>query len=138
MQLLISLRYYFGAPGFSGLLNFVPYLQIIGYLPALLLCVLKAVAEGGHFGWIALSAALVLVAVQVIQDGYIVPKIQGKLSGMNPALILLSLSVWGILLGFIGLIIAIPLTSLLISYYDRVIIRQQDLYQEPTDENSPQ
>ncbi len=123
---------------FIGLLNFVPYLQIIGYLPALLLCVLKAVAEGGNFGWIALSAMLVLIAVQVIQDGYIVPKIQGKLSGMNPALILLSLSVWGILLGFIGLIIAIPLTSLLISYYDRVIIRQQDLYQEPNDENSPQ
>ena len=115
---------------FIGLLNFVPYLQILGYIPALLLCILKAVAEGGNFWWIAGSALLVLVVVQVIQDGVIVPRIQGKLSGMNPALILLSLSVWGILLGFIGLIIAIPLTSLLISYYDRVIIRQKELYQE--------
>ena len=115
---------------FIGLLNFVPYLQIIGYLPALALCVLKAVAEDVNFWWIALLAILVLVVVQVLQDAVIVPKIQGKMSGMNPALILLSLSVWGILLGIIGLIIAIPLTSLLISYYDRVIIQQKELYQE--------
>ncbi len=121
---------------FIGLLNFVPYLQILGYLPALALCVLKAVAEEVNFWWIALLAILVLVVVQVIQDGFIVPKIQGKMSGMNPALILLSLSVWGILLGVIGLIIAIPLTSLLISYYDRVIIQQKELYQESPPENN--
>lgn len=115
---------------FIGILNFVPYLQILGYIPALLLCILKAVATGGNFWWIALSAIIVLVAVQIIQDGFIVPRIQGKMSGINPALILLSLSVWGILLGFIGLIIAIPLTSLLMSYYDRVILQQKNLYQE--------
>ena len=116
---------------FIGILNFVPYLQIVGYIPALLLCVLKAVAEGGNFGWIALSAIIVLAVVQVVQDAFLVPKIQGKMSGLNPALILLSLSVWGVLLGFVGLILAIPLTSLLISYYDRVIIKQKELYQEP-------
>ena len=116
---------------FIGILNFIPYLQILGYIPALLLCILKAVATGGNFWMIALSAIIVLVVVQIIQDGFIVPKIQGKMSGMNPALILLSLSVWSILLGFIGLILAIPLTSLLMSYYDRVIIKQKDLYQEP-------
>jgi predicted PurR-regulated permease PerM len=120
---------------FIGLLNFVPYLQIIGYLPALALCILKAVAEDVNFWWIAFLAILVLVVVQVIQDGFIVPKIQGKMSGLNPALILLSLSVWGILLGIIGLIIAIPLTSLLISYYDRVIIQQKELYQESPPES---
>jgi predicted PurR-regulated permease PerM len=116
---------------FIGLLNFVPYLQILGYLPALGLCVLKAVADDVSFWWVALLTILVLVIVQVVQDGFIVPKIQGKMSGLNPALILLSLSVWGILLGIVGLIIAIPLTSLLIAYYDRVIIRRQNLYQEP-------
>jgi predicted PurR-regulated permease PerM len=121
---------------FIGILNFIPYLQILGYIPALLLCALKAVATGGNFGWIALSAAIVFGVVQVIQDGFIVPKIQGKMSGMNPALILLSLSVWGLLLGFLGLIIAIPLTSLLMSYYDRVIIKEKELYQAPSDDNS--
>lgn len=79
---------------------------------------------------IVLSVIIVLVVAQLIQDGFIVPKIQGKMSGMNPALILLSLSAWGVLLGFIGLIIAIPMTSLIISYYQRVVIEQKELYQE--------
>jgi predicted PurR-regulated permease PerM len=45
----------------------------------------------------------------------------GKAMGLNPAIILLSLSVWGTLLGFIGLIIALPLTTLLMAYYDNYI-----------------
>ena len=46
--------------------------------------------------------------------------------GLNPALILLSLSVWGTLLGFIGLIIALPLTTLLLAYYELYIIKRED------------
>lgn len=114
---------------FIGILNFVPYLQIVGYIPTLLLCILKAVVDGGNFGWIALEAVIVLTAAQVMQDAFLVPRIQGKMSGLNPALILLSLSVWGILLGVVGLILAIPLTSLLIAYYDRVVIKRKELYQ---------
>ncbi|WP_367890974.1 AI-2E family transporter, partial [uncultured Duncaniella sp.] len=41
----------------------------------------------------------------------------------NPAIIFLSLSIWGTLLGLIGLIIAIPLTTLLLAYYDEYVIR---------------
>lgn len=46
--------------------------------------------------------------------------------GLNPAVILLSLSVWGSLLGFIGLIIALPLTTLLISYYKRFVLEEKE------------
>ena len=46
--------------------------------------------------------------------------------GLNPAILLLSLSVWGALLGFIGLIIALPLTTLLIAYYQRYVTREQE------------
>ncbi|MCD8186906.1 MAG: AI-2E family transporter, partial [Rikenellaceae bacterium] len=120
-----------------GLLNFVPYLQVIGFLPTLLLCMMKAVSTGENFWMILLSTALVFILVQIIQDGIIVPKIQGKMSGLNPAVILLSLSIWSILLDFIGLILAIPLTSLLISYYDRVIIQQMGLYQREPAEKKP-
>ena len=45
----------------------------------------------------------------------------GKEMGMNPAVILLSLSVWGSLLGIMGMIIALPVTSLIMSYYERYI-----------------
>lgn len=61
------------------------------------------------------------IIVQLIQDFFLTPKIMGKAMGLNPAIILLSLSVWGTLLGFIGLIIALPLTTLLMAYYDNYI-----------------
>ena len=64
--------------------------------------------------------------VQVIQDLYLTPRIIGKAMSLNPALIFLSLSIWGTLMGFIGLIIAIPLTTLLLSYYDKYIISPQE------------
>ncbi|MDE6770422.1 MAG: AI-2E family transporter, partial [Muribaculaceae bacterium] len=62
--------------------------------------------------------------VQCIQDLYLTPKIMGKAMGLNPAIILLSLSVWGSLLGFMGLIIALPLTTLLLSYYDQYVVNR--------------
>ena len=49
----------------------------------------------------------------------------GKAMGLNPAVILLSLSIWGSLLGIVGMIIALPMTTLLISYYKRFVIREQ-------------
>jgi len=51
----------------------------------------------------------------------------GKITGLNPAIILLSLSVWGTLMGFVGLIIALPLTTLLISYYQRFILGHEKI-----------
>ena len=44
--------------------------------------------------------------------------------GLNPAILLLSLSVWGALLGFIGLIIALPLTTLIIAYWQRYVTKE--------------
>ena len=49
----------------------------------------------------------------------------GTAMGLNPAILLLSLSVWGTLLGFIGLIIALPLTTLLIAYYQRYVTKDE-------------
>ena len=58
------------------------------------------------------------------QDLILTPRIMGHAMGLNPAVILLSLSVWGSLLGFIGLIIALPLTTLLLSYYRRFVLKE--------------
>lgn len=48
----------------------------------------------------------------------------GKAMGLNPAILLLSLSVWGALLGFIGLIIALPLTTLIIAYWQKYVTKE--------------
>ena len=110
---------------FIGALNMVPYLQIIGFLPTVLLAILKAADTGGNF-WVIIGCALAVFAiVQIIQDTILVPKIMGKITGLNPAIILLSLSVWGSLMGMLGMIIALPLTTLMLSYYQRFIINKE-------------
>lgn len=110
---------------FIGLLNLVPYLQMIGFIPTILLALLKAADTGENF-WIILGLSLLVFAVvQTIQDVYIVPRVMGHVMGLSPTVILLSLSVWGVLLGFIGLIIALPLTTILIAYYKRYIVPEE-------------
>jgi predicted PurR-regulated permease PerM len=106
---------------FVGLLNMVPYLQIIGFIPAFMLAVVHAL-ESDIGIWAALGmTAGVFAVVQLIQDAILVPKIMGKVTGLNPAMIMLSLSIWGKLLGLLGLIIALPMTYLLLIYYRRFL-----------------
>lgn len=111
---------------FIGLLNMVPYLQLISIIPTTLLCLVYAAGGGGDFWTIFWESIAVYAIVQMIQDFFLTPKIMGKAMGLNPALILLSLSIWGTLLGLIGLIIALPLTTLLLAYYNRYIIKRAD------------
>ncbi len=122
--LIIDLPLAIGLGLFIGLLNMVPYLQVVGFLPTVLLCMLKASETGQSFWLILLSALAVFAVVQTIQDMFLTPRIMGHVMGLNPAVILLSLSVWGSLLGFIGLIIALPLTTLCLSYYRRYVLKE--------------
>ena len=128
--LIIDFPLAIGLGIFVGILNLVPYLQIVAFAPTILLAMLKAADTGQNFWIIILSAAAVFVVVQIIQDGFIVPKIMGKITGLNPAIILLSLSIWGSLMGFVGLIIALPLTTLIISYYQRFILGHEKITAE--------
>lgn len=120
---------------FIGLLNMVPYLQLIALVPTVLLALLKAADTGQNF-WIILALAMVVFCVvQVIQDGIIVPKVMGKITGLNPAVILLSLSVWGSLLGMLGMIIALPLTTLILAYYNQYLHYEESILQPPGVQN---
>ncbi|MDE7411816.1 MAG: AI-2E family transporter [Paramuribaculum sp.] len=116
---------------FIGVLNMVPYLQLISLVPAVLLCLVYSVGSGVNFWVIFTQTIAVYCIAQVIQDMILTPKIMGKAMGLNPAIILLSLSVWGTLLGFIGLIIALPLTTLILSYYNHYVIGDNDALKTP-------
>lgn len=128
--LIIDFPLAIGLGLFIGALNMVPYLQVIGLLPTVLLAMLKAADTSGNFWLILASACVVFVVVQIIQDGFIVPRVMGKITGLNPAIILLSLSVWGSLMGMLGMIIALPLTTLMLSYYRRFIIDRERIMKE--------
>lgn len=109
---------------FIGILNMVPYLQVISLPIAAFLCLVGSISGGPEFWVLFWECMAVYVVVQCIQDLLLTPKIMGKAMGLNPAIILLALSVWGTLLGFLGMIIALPLTTLLLSYYDLYIVRR--------------
>ncbi len=122
--LIIDFPLAIGLGLFIGLLNLVPYMQLFGFIPTILLAILKATETGESFWFIMLCALAVFAVVQLIQDMYLTPRIMGHVMGLNPAIILLSLSIWGSLMGIIGFIIALPLTTLLLSYYRRFILKE--------------
>ncbi len=108
-----------------GIMDLVPYLHTFALIPTLFLALLKAADTGQNFWVIFASAFAVFCIVQVIIDMVVTPKVMGKAMGLNPAILLLALSVWGSLLGFIGLIIALPLTTILIAYYQRYVTKDK-------------
>ena len=109
-----------------GILNLVPYLQTVALVPGMFLILLKASEPDHTFGGVLLSVLIVFLIVQTLQDLILVPNIMGKVTGLRPAVILLSLSVWGSLMGIIGMIIALPMTTLIISYYRRWVLRGEN------------
>lgn len=115
---------------FIGLLNMVPYLQVVGLIPAVLFAIVGALGAGESI-WVMLVLVLAVFAVvQVIQDAILVPRIMGRATGFNPAVILLSLSIWGKLLGILGLLIALPVTFLAHSYYKRFLKGSQPVKEQ--------
>jgi len=106
-----------------GIMDMVPYLHTFALIPTAFLALLKAADTGQNFWIIFGSAVLVFIVVQIITDMVTTPKIMGNAMGLNPAVLLLSISVWGTLLGFIGLIVALPLTTLIIAYYERYVTK---------------
>ena len=134
--LIIDFPIAVGLGMFIGLLNMVPYLQLIGFVPAILLAIVKAADTGQNFWVIMLMVLIVFAVVQIIQDTFLTPKIMGHVTGLHSAIILLSLSIWGSLMGILGMIIALPLTTLSIDYYQKFIIRRESITGESTPEDS--
>lgn len=121
---------------FIGMLNMVPYLQLVSLPICFLLCMVSSVSGGVEFWPLLWESLAVYVVVQLIQDLLLTPKIMGKAMGLNPAIILLSLSIWGCLLGFLGLIIALPLTTLVLSYYELYVVHRIQYMSEEDQEKA--
>ena len=114
-----------------GVLNLVPYMQALGIPPCIILCLVQS-AQTGQPVWLTLLLmAIVFIVVQTFQDMVLTPKIMGKVTGLGPAAILLSLSFWGALMGVVGMIIALPLTSLGISCYKHYVLHEPFASEQP-------
>ena len=104
-----------------GILYMIPYFQYITVIPVAIICFIYSLGGADAFFPMLGKCGLVYLLSQSICDYVITPHIMRKEMGLNPAVILLALSVWGSLLGIIGMIIALPMTSLIMTYYTRYI-----------------
>jgi predicted PurR-regulated permease PerM len=113
-----------------ALLNMIPYMQILGIIPTFLLAIVHALDTGQNIWTVLIIVSAIFIATQALQDYFLTPKILGKVTGLNPVLIILSIFTWGKLFGFLGLIIALPLTYLILSYYRRSLVDYNKHYLE--------
>lgn len=107
---------------FIGLLNMIPYLQVLGYIPLVLVVGLQSVSTGQNFFLLLLFAVIVILISEVVQTAILTPTIQGKTLGIHPVAIMLSLTVWGYLFGFLGMLLALPITMILYTLYMKYVI----------------
>lgn len=104
-----------------GILYMIPYFQYVTLIPVAAVCFIFSLGGTVEFLPELGKCLLVYLVSQSVCDYVITPHIMGREMGLNPAVILLSLSVWGYMLGIIGMIIALPFTSLIMTYYQRYI-----------------
>jgi len=102
---------------FIGALNMVPYLQIASIPIAAFLGLIYSLETSMPFWQVILIITAIYVGVQILQDMIITPRIMGGALGLPPIFILVSLAVWGKLLGFLGFVLAIPFTCIAIAIY---------------------
>jgi predicted PurR-regulated permease PerM len=95
---------------FTGLVIFIPYL---GFGLGLLLALLAGALQFGNlYGLIAV--AVVYGAGQVIEGFFLTPKLVGERIGMSPLTVIFALLSFGHLFGFVGVLIALPVSALLV------------------------
>jgi len=110
---------------FIGVLNMVPYMQIASIPIAAFLGLIYSLETGIVFWQVVLIITAIYGGIQVLQDMVITPKIMGGVLGLSPILILMSLAIWGKLLGFLGFVLAIPFTCIAIATYKSYFVRNK-------------
>ncbi|SFT48052.1 AI-2E family transporter [Sedimentitalea nanhaiensis] len=94
----------------AGLVTFIPYLgAMIGGSLAIGLALFQFWGEWTSIGLVA----LIFVIGQVVEGNFLTPKLVGGSIGLHPVWLLLALSVFGALFGFVGMLIAVPVAAAL-------------------------
>lgn len=92
----------------AGLVTFIPYLgALIGGALAIGLALFQFWGDWLH---IAIIAGIFMVG-QVAEGNVLTPKLVGSSVGLHPVWLLLALSVFGALFGFVGMLVAVPVAA---------------------------
>ena len=122
----IGLPYWILLGAFAGVVEIIP---VIGPLAAGAL----AVGVGLTVSWqTALAAGLAVLAVRLLEDYLVIPRLLGDAVGLTPLVVLVAVTTCGLLFGGFAIILAIPLAAVIATLID-VIVRDKD----PADEDVP-
>ena len=100
---------------------FIGLMEIIPFIGATLGIAAVAVVVAFIDWWLALQVLVVAVALQQVKDNLVAPRIMGNLTGLSPVIIFVSLLLGAQLGGFLGVILAIPLTGVVKSLAETVL-----------------
>lgn len=95
----------------AGVLSLIPY---FGLLTSLCVSLLVALFSGEPVVLKILFVLITFAFLQVLEFSVLSPNILGKQIGLHPVLMILTLLVFGYFLGFVGLLIAVPTTAIVI------------------------
>lgn len=92
----------------AGIMAFIPF---VGALFAALIAVALAIGQWGfdssHIGMVV----MVFVVVQIIESSFLTPKLVGERVGLHPVWVLFAVFAGGEILGFVGVLVAVPFAA---------------------------
>ncbi len=113
------------------LLSYIPYMQYLVLIPLSIGCLVLSIENDQSFLLFFGIVAGVFILASIIEELVLNPWIMEKNIGMNPVIMILALSIWSYLLGLQGLLIGIPMTSILLIYLRRYFLTSyQEVFQD--------
>tara|TARA_R110000868_G_scaffold7161_1_gene39317 strand:- start:95 stop:1231 length:1137 start_codon:yes stop_codon:yes gene_type:complete len=104
------------------LLLYIPYFHYLLLIPIALGCVVLSVEQAQSFLFFFSISTGVFVLASILEETLLIPRIMEKNIGMNPVIMVLGLSFWTFTLGNLGILIGIPITSLVLIYTKRYLL----------------
>lgn len=93
----------------AGLISFIPYVgSIVGFVLSM------GIAFAQFDSWAPIAQVVaVFVVGQFIEGNFLTPKLVGENVGLHPVWVMFALLAGGVLLGFLGLMIAVPVAAII-------------------------
>lgn len=121
LLLVAEVRMAFLLALFAALLNIIP---VIGFWVSTALILVIALASGMSTGDVLVIGAG-LALINVFEGNYLQPKIIGRKVGLHPVVAILSVAIFGAILGFFGYLLGIPLAAVVTSEWEDFLARRR-------------
>ena len=122
----IGLPYWVLVGAFAGVVEIIP---VIGPLLAGTLAVGVGLTESWQLG---LTAGVIVLAVRLLEDYLVIPKVLGDAVGLSPLLVLVSVTATALLFGGFAVLLAIPLAAVAATLVSVIVLEK-----DPAEEDVP-